>query len=73
MGETKTTSGKNTFDMIDPSDALQILKTLSQESSGIRKRIEEIFLNQVSEVDVSEISNEVFSDLDFLDIGRALG
>lgn len=44
------------------------MKKLCQEDPIIKKRIEEIFLNQVRDVDISEISDEVFSDLDFIDV-----
>lgn len=59
---------KHIFDKINPSEALQILKMLVQEDTSIRQRIEEIFLCQVQEVEVAEISDTVFSDLDFLDV-----
>ena len=64
----KTADNKKTLDEINPSEALQILKMLGQEDTSIKKRIEEIFLHQVQEIEVSEISDEVFSDLDFLDV-----
>ena len=64
----KTADNKKTLDAINPSEALQILKMLGQEDTNIKKRIEEIFLNQVQEIEVSEISDEVFFDLDFLDV-----
>jgi len=59
---------QQTFDKIKPSEALQILKLLVQENPSIRRRIEEIFLNEIKEIEIVEISNEVFSDLDFLDV-----
>jgi len=61
-------NSKKTLDTIDPSEALQILKMLCQEDTSIKKRVENMFLNQVQEVDVSEIANEVFTDLDFLEV-----
>lgn len=61
-------NSKKTLDTIEPSEALQILKMLCQEDTSIKKRIEDMFLNQVQEVDVSEIADEVFSDLNFLDV-----
>jgi hypothetical protein len=67
MREQKT-SDEPIFDKIESSEALQILKTLAQGDPNIRQRIEEIFLNQVQEVDVAEISDTVFSDLDFLEV-----
>ncbi len=68
MGKRKFIECKKTFENISPSEALLILKKLGQEDPIIRKRIEEIFINQVREVNISEISEEVVSDLDFLDV-----
>ncbi|MFI5343763.1 MAG: hypothetical protein ACHQUC_06030 [Chlamydiales bacterium] len=68
MEKQETMDSKKTLDTIDPSEALQILKMLCQEDTGIKKRVEDMFLNQVREIDVSEIADEVFSDLDFLDV-----
>jgi hypothetical protein len=62
------TNDESIFDKITPSEALQILKMLAQGDPSIGQRIEEIFLNQVQEVEVSEISDTVFFDLDFLDV-----
>lgn len=68
MKKQNTVDSKKTLDTIEPSEALQILKILCQEDTSIKKRVEEMFLNQVRGVDVSEIVDEVFSDLDFLNV-----
>lgn len=63
-----TADSKKILDTIEPSEALQILKILCQEDTSIKKRVEDMFLNQIRGVDVSEIADEVFSDLDSLDV-----
>lgn len=70
MEKQETVDSKKTLDIdtINPLEALQILKMLCQEDTNIKQRIEDMFLKQVRGVDVSEIADEVFSDLDFLDV-----
>lgn len=70
MEKQETVNSKKNLDTITPLEALQILKMLCEEDTSIKRRIEDMFLNQVHEVEASEIADEVFSDLDFLAVGE---
>ncbi len=68
MEKSKTVINQNVFSLMEPQEALQILKILSNEDKILAKRIEDLFAQRAHEVDVESIASEVFSDLDFLDV-----
>jgi hypothetical protein len=68
MDKNKIVSDQNIFSIIEPQEALQILKILSNEDKNLAKRIEDLFVQKAHEVDVESIASDVFSDLDFLDV-----
>lgn len=68
MAKRKTAENRKILDVINPSDALQILRILSQNDPTLTNRIEEIFQNHIQEVDVVGIADEIYSDLEFLDV-----
>lgn len=53
-------------DKLTPSDALAILKELANSDSDILLKIEEIAKKHLSDIDLDEIAEEVFSELDRL-------
>lgn len=67
MAKGKINSDQNIFNAMEPQEALQILKILSNEDKNLAKRIEDLFVQKAHEVDVESIASDVFSDLDFLD------
>jgi len=56
------------FDTLDAQDASQILKILYAEDSKIAARIEKIANEYLSGVDVEEIAENVYADLDDLQV-----
>ena len=67
MAKGKINSDQNIFNAMEPQEALQIFKILSNEDKNLAKRIEDFFVQKAHEVDVESIASDVFSDLDFLD------
>lgn len=66
---TKKNSRKqNILNIITPDDAFVILQTLAKEDKEIAKRIEQLALEYLSDVDVEGIAEEVYSALDFIDV-----
>ncbi|MFH1637939.1 MAG: hypothetical protein ABIB71_05930 [Candidatus Woesearchaeota archaeon] len=59
---------KSVMDEIDKDAALTILNRLYEENKDIAKRIEELGLELIKDVDVDDISESVFYDLNAIDI-----
>ncbi len=59
---------KNILDAITPYDALAILKKLAMEDAEIARKIERHATEYLAEVDVEEIADIVFGQLDTIDI-----
>lgn len=68
MTKSKIINNQNIFDIIEPQEALQILKMLGNEDKNLAKRIKDLFVQKAHEVDVESIASDVFFDLDFLDV-----
>ena len=68
MPKSKKNKKQEIIDKINPLEALRILEILCRKNAEILKRTEELFLNRIREVDVEEIAEEVFSDIDFIDV-----
>jgi hypothetical protein len=66
MANEKTKT-KNLLDTITPDDALVILKKLAEDAE-IAKRIERLATEYLAHVDVEEIAEQVYSELDTIDI-----
>ena|SRR5690554_567825 len=56
------------LDEITAADALSILRILAEENKGIAKRIEEIAVNLLSEIDSDDIASEVYFELDLIEV-----
>ena len=69
MARTKKNSRKqNIFNIITPDDAFVILQTLAKEDKEIAKRIKQLAMEYLSDVDVKGIADEVYSALDCIDV-----
>lgn len=69
MAKTKKSSRKqNIFNIITPDDAFVILQTLAKEDKEIAKRIQQLAMEYLSDVDVEGVADEVYSALDFIDV-----
>jgi len=56
------------LDKIDADDGLAILKILAKEDTSLLKKIEDAALEYFSEVEVEDIADEVFYELDSLEV-----
>ena len=64
----KTSKKQNIFNIITPDDAFVILQTLAKEDKHIAKRIEQLVLEYLSDVDLEGVTDEVYSALDLIDV-----
>lgn len=64
----ETIKTKNLLETITPDDALVILKNLAMEDAEIAKRIERLATEYLADVDVEEIADLVYSELDTIDV-----
>jgi hypothetical protein len=68
----KANSARNTkkdiLATITPDDALAILKSLAKEDKNIKKRIEQLAIEYLEGVDVEEIADAVYFDLDLIEV-----
>ena len=58
----------NILDKINADDGLAILKMLAKEDTSLLKRIEDAAMEYFSEVEVEDIADEVFYELDSLEV-----
>jgi hypothetical protein len=56
------------LEQISGEEALKILRILSAQDQDIENRIEELAKNTLKDVDLEEVSEEVFFDLDIIDV-----
>jgi hypothetical protein len=56
------------LEQISGEEALEILRLLSAQDQDIENRIEELAENILKDVDLEEVSDEVFFDLDDIDV-----
>jgi hypothetical protein len=56
------------LEQISGEEALKILRLLSAQDQDIENRIEELTENILKNVDLEEVSEEVFFDLDNIDV-----
>lgn len=54
------------IDHLTPDEALNILRQLAQEDADLARRIEQIARKRLMGVDIEDIANRVYSDLDAL-------
>jgi len=59
---------KNIFDAISADDALAILRLLAKEDTKIAKKIEQIAIEYLSDVDIEDIASEVYFELDSIEV-----
>lgn len=59
---------KNIFDEISADDAFAILRLLAKDDPKIGKRIEQIAIKYLSDVDIEDIASEVYFELDSLEV-----
>ncbi len=64
----KKAKKQNIFNIITPDDAFVILQTLAKEDKELAKRIEQLALEYLSNVDVESVADEVYSELDCIDV-----
>ena len=58
MEKSKTVVNQNVFSLMEPQEALQILKILSNEDKNLAKRIEDLVVQRAHEVDVKSIASD---------------
>ena len=59
---------KNIFDAISADDAYQILQRLANENPVVAKRIEEIAEVSLGGVDIEDVADDVYYDLNSLEV-----
>jgi hypothetical protein len=59
---------KKLINSINYYDALSILKTIADEYPNIAARIEQLALTYLSDVDIEEVTDQVYSELNFIDV-----
>lgn len=64
--KTKNNAGINIFDAISSDDAFHILRMLANENPVVARRIEEIAEVSLSGVDIEDVADDVYCDLDRL-------
>ena len=68
MPPSKTTINNPVLDKVGTEHANEILQRLADEDAKISKRIEELALEYLMRVDPDDIAEDVFYDLDILDV-----
>ena len=61
-------NNKDILEIIKPDDALRILRLLENESNEMREKIQQLAMEILSDVDPESISDDVYADLDRLDV-----
>jgi hypothetical protein len=65
---TNSFSNKDFLEIIKPDDALRILRQLAKQSNEVREKIQQLAMEILSDVDPESISDDVYSELDGLDV-----
>ena len=65
---TNSISNKDILEIIKPDDALQILRQLAKQSNEMRKIIQQLAMEILSNVDPESITDDVYFELDGLDV-----
>jgi len=68
MPPSKTTINKQVLDKVGTEHANEILQRLADEDAKISKRIQELALECLTDVDPDGISEDIFYDLNILDV-----
>ncbi len=68
MPPSRTTINKQVLDKVGTEHANEILQRLADEDAKISKRIQELALEYLTDVDPDGISEDIFYDLDILDV-----
>ena len=64
----RSTKKKDIMDTITPDDAFVILKSLAKEDKIIRERNKQIAMEYLEDVDIEEIADAVYFDLDLIEV-----
>ncbi len=64
----KKSKKQDIFNIITPDDAFAILQTLAKEDKEIARRIEQLAMEYLSDVDVEGVADEVYSELESIDV-----
>lgn len=62
------TKKQSILDTITPDDAASILKTLAEEDTNIAKRIEQLAMEYLSDVNIEDIADQVYWELNSIDV-----
>ena len=65
---SRTKGTKNIFDEISADDAFAILRLLAKEDPKVAKRIEQIAIEYLSDVDIEDIASQVYFDLESIKV-----
>jgi len=68
MKPSKKSKSENSIDAMSADDALVILRTLAQEDINIAKRIEQLAMDDLRDVDIDVVAEEVCWALDDLEV-----
>ena len=64
----KINKTRNIFDEISADDALAILRLLAKEDTKIARRIEQIAIEYLRDVDIEDIASQVYFELDSIEV-----
>jgi hypothetical protein len=67
-GTKNETRKEDILDKINPDDAFAILGILAREDTSIAKRIEKIAIEQLREIDVDDITSQLYFELDSIPV-----
>ncbi len=67
MPKRKTRPGDEVIDSIQPNEAMQILHRLAEDPTT-RNRIEDLAIECLSSVDVEDVADRVYEELDMIDV-----
>ncbi|MBI5183525.1 MAG: hypothetical protein HY999_04105 [Nitrospinae bacterium] len=68
MRPRKKNKSANILDTISPNDAFVILKILAKEDTNIAKRIEQLAIDYLGNVDIEDVAEEVYWELNGIEV-----
>jgi hypothetical protein len=68
LPSSEITMNKQVLDNVSTEHAYEILERLADEDANISKRIQELALEYITGVDPDDIAEDVFYDLNILDV-----
>lgn len=66
MTTCKATKNQKILEIIDPAEALKILRILSESDKKLAAQIENLFFEYIQKIDMGDIATNILSELNFL-------